>query len=130
MRLSADDVLLIHQAAMRDLPQPSEAIGARELAQLERILDLADIGSADDAVVLAADIAVQLALHRLFPNGNDRTAVLVAAVIIDAAGYKLPADWTELSDLLLSIRRSSKGPGWMSEQVRGWLRQQGCGSGA
>src|SRR3982074_3216813 len=103
MRLAVDDVLLIHQPAVRDLPQPVEDIGSRELVQLERILDLTDIGSTGDAVELAADVAAHLTLYSLFPTGNSRTAILVAAVIVDAGGYTLPADWTGLTDLLLAV---------------------------
>jgi prophage maintenance system killer protein len=130
MRLTVDDVLLIHNAAVRDLPQPLADVGSHELVQLERILDLADIGSMGDAVELAADVAAQLTLYWLFPTGNYRTAILVAAVIVDAGGHTLPADWTGLADLLLAVRGSAISPGKLSGQVRAWLVQAGCGSGA
>jgi prophage maintenance system killer protein len=129
MRLSVDDLLLIHRAAVGDLGQPVDEIGSREMARLERILEDADFSYPDDPVGLAADIAVQLALHLLFPIGNYRTAVLAAAVIVDVAGCKLPTPWDEIADLLLQFDGPGTSPGSLSHQVAEWLRQQGSGSG-
>jgi len=130
MRLSVDDLLLIHRAAVKDLGQPVDEIGSREIVRLERILEDADFSYPDDPVGLAADIAVQLALHSLFPVGNYRTAVMAAAVIVDVAGCKLPAAWDELADLLMQYHGPGTSPGSLSNQVADWLRQQGADSGS
>lgn len=74
-----------------------------------------------DPVILAASISAQLSWLRPFAIGNNRTALLTAATVLDLGKIAPPRDWAGFSSLLLELKESSASAQTRSQRLAEWL---------
>lgn len=86
------------------LAQPKAAFGGRYLH--------------DDLFAMAAAYVFHLANNHPFVDGNKRTALAASLVFLDANGFEVNDDGTELADVVLEMIKVKRNKQWVAEELR------------
>ena len=71
-----------------------------------------------DIFEMAAAYLFHLANNHAFVDGNKRTALAAALVFLDANGYEVADEGTELADMVLELVEQKRDKTWAAEQFR------------
>ena len=97
--------------------------GVRDEGLLESALaqPLAHFGGTylhEDLFAMAAAYVFHLANNHAFVDGNKRTGLAAALVFLDANGYEVSDEGTELADFVLEMVEQRRDKTWMADQLR------------
>ncbi len=71
-----------------------------------------------DLFEMAAAYVFHLANNHAFVDGNKRTGLAAALVFLDANGYEVAGQGTELADMVLEMIERKGDKAWVAEQLR------------
>jgi len=71
-----------------------------------------------DLFAMAAAYVFHLANNHAFVDGNKRTALAAALVFLDANGYEIADEGTELADLVLEMVTEKRDKAWVADELR------------
>lgn len=71
-----------------------------------------------DLFEMAAAYVFHLANNHAFVEGNKRTGLAAALVFLDANGYEVTDEETELADMVLEMVVEKRDKAWVAEQLR------------
>jgi hypothetical protein len=104
MAVGLDELCRIHSAAMEACGDIPTTLGASGAERLKNNLDTAARWALDASPVEALAVTVVSVLRaEAFQTGNYRTALLLAAVLIDRSALPAPADWMGVADGLVDL---------------------------
>jgi len=72
----------------------------------------------EDPFAMAAAYLFHLANNHAFVDGNKRTGLATALVFLDANGYKVSDEGTELADMVLELVEQKRDKTWAADQLR------------
>ena len=103
MAVGLDEITRCHEVAMAACGDNATRLGADAAARLKRLLQLAAMRDADGALVTVAATVVALVRSQAYETGNLRTALVLAAVMLQRYGLQPPRDWVEVAEALAGM---------------------------
>ena len=119
--LSLTEILLLHA---RLIQQTGGAEGVRDLARLESAIERpqAMFDGADlypDLWSKAAALMESLIQNHPFVDGNKRTGLAAAAILLERNGHRLAADNNEVFDFTMNVARGEV----RRQEITRWLEE-------
>ena len=78
----------------------------------------------DDLLAMAAAYVFHLANNHAFVDGNKRTWLAAALVFLDANGYEVADEGSELADMVLEMVERKRDKAWVADQLRSRSRRR------
>ena len=72
----------------------------------------------EDLFAMAAAYLFHLVNNHAFVDGNKRTGLAAALVFLDANGYEVTDEGTELADMVLELVEQKRDKAWAADQLR------------
>jgi death-on-curing protein len=72
----------------------------------------------EDLFTMAAAYLFHLANNHAFVDGNKRTGLAAALVFLDANGFEIDDEGTELADMVLEMVEEKRDKAWVADELR------------